>query len=337
VTVNSMPINLDDYKTNVYSQGGEDGVIQKILQEAGIVDGFFVEFGAWDGVHLSNTCHLARSGWGGVFIEADEQRFRQLKGNHSSPNVDLINAFITAAGPRSLSNILKTQTQYGGRDPSVLSIDIDSDDLAIWQSLTELRPFLVVIEYNPTIPADVSFQNPLGGQLGNSALAIFEHATRTKYEFVAQTATNMIFVDSLRLPTTIEPLDFFVEQRRHGTRLFFGYDGTLLRSAISPSGEKLIRADELLVTPWVHAIFPQPLPRFARRIIRRSKAVSAIALSTNVIMAVLMRPIGTSRFALRDVTKATAYARRILRFPGRVRTPVSSALSDFSRPQKKQG
>ena len=333
--MNGMSINLDDYKKNFYSQDGEDGVIQKILAEARIAEGVFVEFGAWDGVHLSNTCHLARSGWGGVFIEADEQRFRQLKRNYSSRKIDLVNAFVSPAGPQSLSNILKTQTQYGGLDPIVLSIDIDSDDLAIWQSLHELRPFLVVIEYNPTIPADLSFQNPPGKQIGNSALAIFEHASITNYKLVAQTGTNMLFVDTLRLPSSIPSLNFFEEQKKHGTRFFFGYEGTLLRSSINVSGEKVVRADELFVVPWARAVFPQPLPRFARNDLRRSKAVSLLAVLSNAIVAVLARPIGTLRFVFRNAPKGTAYARRALRLRSRVGTHAQSytRVDDASPPE----
>jgi len=330
-----MPINLDDFKRDFYSQNGEDGVSQKILAEAQLTDGFFVEFGAWDGVHLSNTCHLARSGWGGVFIEADERRFRQLRRNHSSSSVDLVNAYVTPSGPQSLSNILRTQTQYAGRDPAVLSIDIDSDDLAIWKSATDLRPFLVIIEYNPTIPTDVIFENPAGAQVGNSALAIFDHATHIRYDLVAQTGTNMIFVDALRRPRSISVLNFFDEQTKHGMRWFFGYDGTLLQTSISPRGERVVRADELFVTPWGHAVFPQPLPRFARKAIGRSRAISAVVQWMNVIMALLMRPIGTSRFVFRNVTKATAYARRLFRFRRRLGTRPTPVLPDYSVPQKK--
>ena len=314
-----MSINLDDYKQNFYSQAGEDGVIQKILEEAHIDHGFFVEFGAWDGVHLSNTCHLAKRGWGGVFIEADRQRFGLLRANYSSAKIDLVNAVVGTSGEGALSHILKTQTQYGSLEPTVLSIDIDSDDLAIWRSL-DIRPFLVVIEYNPTIPADLSFENPVGKPFGNSALAIFEHATSTNYTLVAQTETNMIFVDGLRLPNTIAPLDFLKEQQKHGVRFFFGYEGTLLRSSITSGGNREVRADELFVVPWGRAVFPQPLPRFARNNLRRAKAASLPAVCLNAIVALLARPIATLRFALSNATKANAYARRALRIRGRVRT-----------------
>ncbi len=44
---------LLDYGKNVYSQTGEDGVIEKILDILPDRDSWCVEFGAWDGVHLS--------------------------------------------------------------------------------------------------------------------------------------------------------------------------------------------------------------------------------------------------------------------------------------------
>jgi hypothetical protein len=67
------------YRYNRYSQNGEDGVIEEICQRLGITTGWFVEFGAWDGKHLSNTYNLvAHHGWLGVYIEADPDRYQSL-------------------------------------------------------------------------------------------------------------------------------------------------------------------------------------------------------------------------------------------------------------------
>jgi len=53
--------NLKDYKNNVYSQHGEDGIIEEILKRLSQNNDFqYCEFGAWDGIHLSNTCALIK-------------------------------------------------------------------------------------------------------------------------------------------------------------------------------------------------------------------------------------------------------------------------------------
>jgi hypothetical protein len=62
--------NLNSYARNFTSQFGEDGIIEEILIRLGaVVPKYFVEFGAWDGVHLSNTHSLAKLGWSGLYIE----------------------------------------------------------------------------------------------------------------------------------------------------------------------------------------------------------------------------------------------------------------------------
>jgi hypothetical protein len=41
--------SLEKYKKDIYSQNGEDGVIEYLLKELGIDCGYFVDIGAWDG------------------------------------------------------------------------------------------------------------------------------------------------------------------------------------------------------------------------------------------------------------------------------------------------
>lgn len=55
------PYNLIGYRENIYSQYGDDGIIAKIIEVLEIGQGWFVEFGAWDGAHLSNTGRGATS------------------------------------------------------------------------------------------------------------------------------------------------------------------------------------------------------------------------------------------------------------------------------------
>src|SRR5436305_990626 len=74
-------ISLNDCKSNAYSQFGEDGVLSRLFAEIGVKHEYFCEFGAWDGMYLSNSYNLCQSGWRGCYIEGDKAKFTQLLRN----------------------------------------------------------------------------------------------------------------------------------------------------------------------------------------------------------------------------------------------------------------
>ena len=54
-------MKLIDYKNNIYSENGEDGILEKIFSLLSPVlddNKWCVEFGAWDGKYASNTFRL---------------------------------------------------------------------------------------------------------------------------------------------------------------------------------------------------------------------------------------------------------------------------------------
>ena len=56
--INKSSCYLANFAQNITSQNGEDGVIGKIFEIMPPLNKFCVEFGAWNGFHLSNTCSL---------------------------------------------------------------------------------------------------------------------------------------------------------------------------------------------------------------------------------------------------------------------------------------
>src|SRR5690242_6376825 len=70
--------SLQLFRRNVYSQNGEDGVLDEIFRRLSMDSGWFCEFGAWDGRYGSNSYNLLRNGWRGVMIEGDPRRYRRL-------------------------------------------------------------------------------------------------------------------------------------------------------------------------------------------------------------------------------------------------------------------
>jgi hypothetical protein len=252
-------IDLHRFARRVYSESGEDGILEKIFGVLGVESGFFVEFGAWDGRRLSNTRLLAEGGWSGILIEADAAKFSELVANVRNDRVTLVNAKVALKGDDVLDAILE---RSGCPDAfELLSIDVDSDDLGIWMSLQRRRPTCVVIEFNITIPFDVDFLNPPGRAWGNSALTIRRVAEARGYRLVALTKMNLIFVDADSCArANLKTIQLDAKLLEVGERLFWGYDGTLIRWR--PQG---FEAPEFLRIPFHSASFPQPMPRWLRR------------------------------------------------------------------------
>ncbi len=126
--------DLRDYESRVHSQSGEDGVLARIFELIGVRTRYFVEFGAWDGVHLSNTANLRLNhGWQGLLMEGSGKADGRIVRREfvSAENVNAL--FARYAVPEVFD---------------LLSIDIDGNDYWVWKALEDFTPRVVVLEYN---------------------------------------------------------------------------------------------------------------------------------------------------------------------------------------------
>lgn len=224
---------LREFRHDVASQRGEDGMIEKIFEIAGMDNRYCVEFGAWDGKLHSNTWNLLKKhGWGGLLIEANEEKFAELEAEYADANdVSLLSTLVGTTGEHTLDAIL---AEAGApRDMDLLSIDVDGLDWHIWNSLTDFAPRLVVIEFNPTVPNDIVFvqdEDPTINQ-GASLLALIELGKAKGYELIATTEWNGFFIRKELFPLFgIEDNDISAmhDTANFESRLFQCYDGTLV-------------------------------------------------------------------------------------------------------------
>jgi len=194
--MNQSSIWLLQHSHNVYSQTGEDGIIEKILEIFPEKSGWCVEFGAWDGMHLTNTRNLIESkGYAAVLIEANAKRFKDLQRNYAEKHdVVTINKYVGFTDDDGLDLILEGTPIP--TDFDLLSIDIDGNDYHVWKSVVKYRPKVVVIEFNPTIPTHIHFVQPPDPAInqGSSLLAFVELASGKGYELVSVTPFNAFFV-----------------------------------------------------------------------------------------------------------------------------------------------
>jgi len=223
---------LLDHKRNVYSQNGEDGIIEKILKTLPQTDKWCVDFGAWDGQFLSNTRNLVeKKGYAAVLIEADKSKFRDLQHNYSQHgDVITINQFVGFTEEDNLDQILTSISIP--LDFDLLSIDVDGNDYHIWKAILKYRPKVIVIEFNPTIPPHIRFVQPADPSIcqGASLLSLVELGKEKGYELVSVTTTNAFFVRQEYYPRFhIESNDPEVlwTDLKFFTYLFSGYDGKI--------------------------------------------------------------------------------------------------------------
>lgn len=194
VPTGDLLINLNDYKSNVTSQYGEDGIISKVFETIGIRNRVCVDVGASDLVTYSNTRQLWKDqGWIAVLIEGNPVSFeRMMRSKDREDNIVLLNKYVATQGDNSLDSILSKLSLP--KEFDLLSIDVDGIDYHIWKSLRQFRPRVVVIEYNPTIPPHlVVIGKEHGNYIGASARALVDIGLAKGYALVACTRTNVVF------------------------------------------------------------------------------------------------------------------------------------------------
>ncbi len=190
----NLPFNK--YQSDIYSQNGEDGVIYEILTRLELwdQDNWCVEFGAWDGKHLSNTFALVKNhSFNAIYIEGNKNRYQELVNTATeNPSIIPICAYVSRfpCEPNSLDNLLALQNTPS--DFTLLSIDIDSHDLDVWESLSDYQPKVVIIEINSSVLPGIVWRHSKKTP-GNTFSATCNVAHHKGYTLVCHTG-NLIFV-----------------------------------------------------------------------------------------------------------------------------------------------
>jgi hypothetical protein len=180
-------------KSDRFSQNGEDGIIAALFDRLGTGMRRCCEFGAWDGVHLSNCRSLVLQGWECLFIEGDATRYNDLVRNYQgNERVHAVCAFVDHAG-NSVEKLMRPFWQDDHLD--FLSIDIDGLDYEILRG-SSLRPRVICIEVNAGHSpfADAELPRTVARDNVGQPLQLFvSEARRLGYQLVGYTA-NAFFV-----------------------------------------------------------------------------------------------------------------------------------------------
>ena len=142
---NFPPQNLREAEFTIFSQWGEDGIIQWIISLIPDIIHIFIEFGVQDYRESNTRFLLMNDNWKGFIIDSDSDNIKAIKQSEYYWKYDLTAecAFVD----RDNINDLFAQNGFNG-DIGILSIDIDGNDYWVWEAISVVSPQIVICEYN---------------------------------------------------------------------------------------------------------------------------------------------------------------------------------------------
>ncbi len=213
--------SLSDVEFRIYSQWGEDGILEWLIQNLPIDSTRFVEFGVENYREANTRFLLQNRNWSGLIFDANPAHIEAVRAEqlHWRHDITVAAEFITA------ENINHLLAKYGfDGDLGILSIDIDGNDYWVLDQISVAKASILVCEYNPilgdlwpiTVPYRPDFQrfeaHSSGLYFGASIAALKALADHKGYEFIGTNSNgiNAFFVQR-DLLGAIEPL---LEERR---------------------------------------------------------------------------------------------------------------------------
>jgi len=137
--------DLSDIEFQVYSQWGEDGIIDWLINKYPEIPKSFLEIGTQDYKESNTRFLLINKNWNGFIIEADKAAVKDIKSQriYWKHNLRAINEFITKDNINNVIKKFNIPKKIG-----LLSLDIDGVDYWVLKKLSALDPSIIVCEYN---------------------------------------------------------------------------------------------------------------------------------------------------------------------------------------------
>lgn len=155
--------HLSDVEFRVFSQNGEDGIIQWIIQNSKIENKIFVEFGVENYEESNTRFLLMNDNWSGIVMDGDKENIKSIISwdEYWRYNLTAKECFITK---ENINGKIREEGIEG--EIGLLSVDVDGNDYWILDSITCIDPTILICEYNSiwggekrvTIPYEATFQ-----------------------------------------------------------------------------------------------------------------------------------------------------------------------------------
>lgn len=201
--------SLFDVEFCVFSQWGEDGIIEWLVHHLNGIPEVFVEFGV-ENYRESNTRFLLQHrNWRGLVIDGSDSNVAEILRDRISWRHDLraVSSFVTR---ENINSVIRSEGFEG--EIGILSIDIDGMDYWVWEAIATVDPLILIVEYNSAfgdlLPLTVPYKDDFSRNqvhysnlyYGMSIQAARYLAVNRGYRFVGtnRAGSNAFFVRSDR-------------------------------------------------------------------------------------------------------------------------------------------
>jgi len=184
---------IENLEFQVFSQFGDDGIIQYIINSIDFPSKTFIEFGVETYKEANTRFLMINNNWSGMVIDGSENNINFIRqdGIYFAHEIYVKHSFITK---ENINGLLSTFPY--GPEIGILSIDIDGNDYWVWKEINVVNPILVIVEYNSvfgannpwTIPYEPSYTRTTNTSdvlvYGASLLSLCDLAEEKGYNFI---------------------------------------------------------------------------------------------------------------------------------------------------------
>jgi len=144
--------NINDYEFKIFSQWGDDGIIQYLIKNIKIKNEIFIEFGVEDYQESNTRFLMMNDNWAGFVMDGSDYNMKILKNQKWYWKYHLTQKAVFI----DLDNIQTLLKNTGFTNIGLFHIDLDGNDYHILEAidLTELNPSIIIMEYNSVFGLD---------------------------------------------------------------------------------------------------------------------------------------------------------------------------------------
>lgn len=197
--------SLSEVEFRVFSQFGDDGIVQWLATHVDFLHRTFIEFGVENYRESTTRFLMMHDNWSGFVMDGSAAHITAIVHSEYFWRHELYahTAFVDRENINSLLSTCPFDHEVG-----ILHIDLDGNDYWIWNQINVISPSVVILEYNSvfgvdrpvTVPYDRAFRRTHAHYsnlyFGASLRALHQLSTRKGYAFIGcnSAGNNAYFV-----------------------------------------------------------------------------------------------------------------------------------------------